>query len=771
MSRCMKGLILCLSVSVFLYLICPKATAQLSYGFPALWNYCPFHTGICPSYQSSQFEWLRGDIIVDNFEYWDSSPLNHGWEAEGPIIQPLSFCWNGSPGITTDLQIASRVLDVYPPASGFLPRPDAKIELWRNLFTPSIYDDDPSFGLDYIEMDSHGVISFDLKLPIDSKPEENFEMDVEGLTASGYHVTARILPEDSDDGDLLKKPLVTDFSETSLEVTVGLPGSYSDGSWHEVWVDLKDSVKKAVDGFEGIAEKEAWYMSSAQRILLSGRMFRLDNIAFRSGFRRGIRYRPYLFDTGPLYVQIFEPYTFIFVADYTGAHIKSRVNGKTREYDSVPDLMLDPENFLFAQDPNDPNDPVYRYYVNELGADPNLFGENDPNVAQTLRLPFFIVDFSLPIFADPNLRFGGSQIDYIKGTATLGWGGTLHDYDGNGIWCFLVEPLSTVPYDGMPTYLPARHTVSNLIKRYGRPYYSPEQVYMLEAALWNAGVSVWPNVATLGYTPQYFDDMILTLEVTEGVNSDVRTIPISVVNSPVENYAPVAQLPIEDAVFYIGEKGESFINFIDPDCFIFSQTYNLNGKIPNTTHVPSNIPGMSIRDDMSCLQWSMTINGLPSYIDGPWLNNLIDQNSGLISFFPIHDGIYEAVVTCSDNHGGKGFGEATIAFAHPYGKDSGQSLVNNSPIIKSAPENIVFLRAGEEVTLSPPDIEVYDPDGNKLFASSNVGDIQRITGDDFMWRFQSHFPGLYRVQIVFYDNRGGSVTMTFSVDVNPWWSY
>ncbi|MGA1789963.1 MAG: hypothetical protein ACMUIM_00635 [bacterium] len=662
---------------------------------------------------------------------------------------------------------------MYRPASIFLlGTPYSKPKLWRRLFTPPASDTDP--GLSYMDMNTHAVVSFDFRAPLGIESLEIFEMDVEGLTASGSHVTVRIIPKDSDDGGSVWSYVVTDFSEESLEVTLSFPKSYLNGSWHPVWIDLDESVKKAVDRFEGITEKGDWYMSRAGRIVLTGRMFRLDNIVFRNtSYRNECLGYPDLFEIGPLYAHLDEPYTYIFVADYSGANIKCHVNGETREYDYVPDLMLDPENFLFAQDPNDPNDPVYRYYVNELGADPNLFGENDPNVAEALGLPFFIVDFNLPVFADPNLRFGGSQADNIKTFETLGWNVQVNGYGASGIQAFLLEPLSTVPFDGMPTYLPARHSVIDLIKTYGRPYYSPEQVLMLEAALWNSGIPVWPNVAALNYTPQYFEDMIVTIEVTDGVYSDVRTFPISVVNYPVENYAPVLQLPIEDPTFYIDEEGEYHINFIDPDCFIFSQAYNLNGEIPATTHVPANTPGMTIRDDMSSMVWNLTINNLPSYQYGPWVyDRRIDQSSGLISFIPTHPDVQDAVVTCSDNRGGVAHGEAIITCTYrSFDKDSGEPLTNHPPIIISSPESSISVRAGEEVILSPSDIEVYDPDGNRLFASSNVGELQRISGNDFMWRFQSHFPGLYRVQIVFYDNRGGSVTMTFSVDVKPWWSY
>ena len=393
-----------------------------------------------------------------------------------------------------------------------------------------------------------------------------------------------------------------------------------------------------------------------------------------------------LFEMGPLYAQIFEPYYYIFAADYTGPKIKALgEEGNIVECSSIFRFMLEPENFFQYGDPNDPNDEVYKYYVNELGADPSLFGENDPNVADALGLPFFIVDFSLPVFADPNLRFGGHQLDSIRDSGTLGWNATVNDYGSNGIQTFLLESLSTDPYDGMPTYLPAYYDAIEAAMLYGRPSFPPQAVQALEAALWNSGISVWPNVAALKYTPQYFEDLIVTIQVTNGVCSDVRTIPISVVNYPVENYAPILQLNTElhnslgseNVIFYVGEMGEYLINFLDPDCFIFSQAYNINGQEPATSHVPSNTPNMTPRDDMSKLVWNMTISGLPSYQYGPWIYvdpwpwpGPINRCTGLIRLVPNDEGVFNVVITCSDNRGGTAFVEANIECIHRRSKTS-----------------------------------------------------------------------------------------------------
>jgi hypothetical protein len=471
---------------------------------------------------------------------------------------------------------------------------------------------------------------------------------------------------------------------------------------------------------------------------------------FRSDYGHGVfDDDPDLFEMGPLYAQIFEPYRYLFIADYNVGVDNLKIT----------DLMLNPANFLLVQDPNDPNDPVVRYWT-DLGADPNKFGEEaDPNLEDLFGRDF-TVDLSLPIFADANLRAGSEAIEEVISAGTLGWNSTVGGYGANGVQAFLLQPLPIYPYDGMPTYLPAYYDAIDAILALGRPYFQPGIVFLLEGALWNAGLTVWPNIAALDFTPMYFEDLIVTIEVTNGVHSDVRTFPLSVVNYPVENYPPVLQLNIEDQIFYVGQPNAYIVNFIDPDCFIFSMS-----PAPATTHVPGFPISGAFRTDMDDLNWGMTINGMTAYQYGPWIETIIDPCTGLISWVPKFEGAYNAVITCSDARGGTAFGEITI-FAVNQG-----TWLNHPPIILARPTQPVVIKAGEEFLMHHPIIAVEDPDGDEIYASCNIGSCGRLTDGSFVWRFQSNFPGSYLVEIIFYDIRGGYAILDFFLDVKPWWTY
>jgi hypothetical protein len=508
-------------------------------------------------------------------------------------------------------------------------------------------------------------------------------------------------------------------------------------------------------------------------------MFRLDNLFFRicpAGHR--ILDYPDLFEMGPLYAQLFEPYRYLFIADYAGASIVAHdIEGHEQECEHITDLMLNLGNFIFyGGEPDDPNDPFVAYWT-EMGADPNLFG--DPNGALGLDTDVFpegfVVDPTLPIFADPDLRWNidpntnetvaGEDLQCILNSGTLGYNLTVNSYGANAIQTVgALNPLPIFPYDGMPTYLPAYYAAIDCIKTFGKPFFDPISVFFLEGALWNARVPLWPMIASLDFTPYYFEDLILTIEVTNGVHSDVRTFPLSVVNYPVENYPPVLQLDIDDQLFYVGEIGEYIVNFIDPDCFIFSLAAQ-QGIQPATTHLPGIPLNQNFRNDMAGMYWNVTINGLPNYQYGPWIESIIQPSSGLISWIPKFEGAYDTVVTCTDARGGTGFGEITI-FAVQRG-----TWLNHPPIILGGPTQPVVMKAGEEFILHTPNFAVEDPDGDAIYASCNIGTCGRGPNGDFIWKFQSNFPGSYVVEIIFYDIRGGYAIMEFFLDVKPWWSY
>lgn len=469
---------------------------------------------------------------------------------------------------------------------------------------------------------------------------------------------------------------------------------------------------------------------------------------------------PDLFEMGPLYAQIFEPYRYLFVADLTGTAFKSNVNGETFECSSVMDLMLNPDNFLLAQDPKDPNDPVVKYWT-DLGADPNLFGENDPNIAGLFDRDQFIVDLGLPIFADQNLRFKGSQAELIKSSGTLDWFSTVGGYGANGIKPFLLQPLEVYPYDGMPTYLPAYYRAIDVIKTSGKPYYSPELVFLLEGALWNSNITAWPNIAALEFTPQYFEDIIVTIEVTNGMNSDARTFPISVVEYPVENYPPVLQLDIEDQTFYVGKVNEYLINFIDPDCFIFCKSPD-----PKTSHVPGFPISEDFRTDMDELCRGLTLNYIDHDYCGPWVEDgptygLINPSTGLIRWSPEFKGIYEAVITCSDARGGTVFGEITIECIYPPQKNT----YYQTPI---SPALYLFPFLTGSPLVSPGSM-VYQPYGLFGHVYTHSRDVLKMM---YLPGFPLFYQGVSGIQYFFHNESRNAFNGTdLLIGDMPWWAY
>jgi len=781
MKSVMKTLIVCVVVASVMVMSGTAAVAQVGFGFPPLWSSPTFSTQPMqvPTWEDPFLG--EGDILIDNFEYWDS-PYNHGWRQSEPAYPTYGFGMGYATIFNTilDLQEGSRVLDVYRPASVFLiGTPYEKHMILHGLSSPpSAIDQD---GENFINLNKNPVLSFQFRAPLGIEKWDIFELIVTGYTGASIpnNITVRFLPlqpnagaclgpVNSTDGMYGYQAAVTGFQNSSgttagsIEVTVFLGRGLLDGSWHVVWIDLREAVKAGVDVFSdiGTSERSDWYMVQADAILITGQMFRLDNLMFRADEGHDLLDYPDLFEMGPLYAQIFEPYRFLFFADYAGAHIATHdVDEHKTESDHISDLMLNPANFILTEDPNDPNDTVVKYWT-DLGADPNLFGKNDPTIAALFKREQFVVDLSLPIFADPNMRFGGNTAKALIAQGTLGWNPTVGGHGANGVQAFLLQPLPVYPYDGMPTYFPSYYAAMDVIKAYGKPFYRPELVFILEGALWNAGMTVWPNIAALDYTPMYFEDLIVTIEVTNGVHSDVRTFPISVVNYPVENYPPVVQLEINDQIFYVGELGEYIVNFIDPDCFIFSMA-----QPAATTHTPGYPLSTNFRTDMEGLVWNMTINGLPNYQYGPWIEQIINPGSGLIGWTPKFEGAYNTVITCRDARSALGFGEITI-FAVNRG-----TWLNHPPIILGGPTQPVVIKAGEEFILHAPNFSVEDPDGDQLYASCNIGSCGRAPDDSFIWTFQTNFPGSYMVEIVFYDIRGGYAIMELFLDVKPWWSY
>ena len=191
------------------------------------------------------------------------------------------------------------------------------------------------------------------------------------------------------------------------------------------------------------------------------------------------------------------------------------------------------------------------------------------------------------------------------------------------------------------------------------------------------------------------------------------------------------------------------------------------GGTPATTHVPGwpiNDWGQ-IRTDQDSIVYNMTLNGMPNYQYGPWIEQIIDPCSGLISWVPKFEGLYTALITGTDSRGYTGFEDFPLLVVNK------GTWLNHPPFITGCPTRPVVVKAGEEVMIGSPDFIVTDPDGDQLYASWNIGSVGRTADGAFMWTFQSNFPGTYTVEVIFYDIRGGYAIMKLLLDVKPWWSY
>jgi len=813
----MKGMMKILAMPIAAVIMAAFITSMaVAQGNPPLWHFPDF------TYQPLMVPALSqtgGTVLIDNFEYWDS-PYNHGWMQLEPSYPVYGFGLGYATVFQTvlDLQEGSRVLDARRPSSIFLlGTPYQKHYIVRSLLDVGgiILDSnlaDPPHTLPYTD-----ALSFKFRAPMGIEHWDIFEFVLRGTT-TGHPVTGnsglaqspgscqpvvydfeiRILPVNAacgipcvnnssthNFGEPYSKLIQAGSSNSPMVIESDIGRGFLDGTWHITTLDLHLLVEKAFEN-EGLNLPNEWRLSRVTQIMIGGWMFRVDNIMFKDHVHEKID-TPDLFEVGPRYAQIFEPYRYLFIADYAGNVLKK---GNITA-DRIIDLLIDSGHFL-----TDPDD-IRTAWVSDLTAlsidtnyaDPNssLYGQANSTLTELMgRGIDFIIDINLPVFSDANFRIKGSEVNNMQMQGSLQWNATIGGFGANGIQTVstsnpqfsAIQPLPINPYDGMPTYIPAYYSAIDAIlattrglagNSFGKSHYGPLECYTLESALWNSGIFYWPNITYMDYTPYVFEDLIISVEVTNGVHNDVMTFPISVINYPVENYPPIVQIDIDDQIFHIGRPNPEndnmyAITFVDPDCFIFSLANPAStGTVPATTHVPM---GMGpIRTDQDNLTYKMTLNGLRSLQYGPWLEQTINPQSGLIHFIPQFEGAFDVFITCTDDRGASGNGAITIFAITP------GTWLNHPPIISGGPTNPVVLRAGEEYELHAPLFNVFDPDGDELYASCNIGSCGRCLDGAFIWNFQSNFPGYYDVEIIFYDIRGGYAILWFPVIVKPWWSF
>jgi hypothetical protein len=672
-------------------------------------------------------------------------------------------------GVVWDTVQGNRVLDVYSPASIFLLGHDyERAEIYYDLQEHFVES-----GLPGIDLRDTPILSFKFRAPLAIELWDIFNCEVVCLTEKGHPVTIRIRPlqpASSPCPDCDYCSTITKFednvSHPSMNIHVDIGRNFLDGTWHVIWLNLPEIVQCALERYVGLSvvEKANWQVVRAGRVIISGRMFRFDDLVFRKRdySRYSRRISVDVFESGHLYAQLFEPYRYLLMADYEADDPISNVNK----------FLMDPNNFIYdpnrirsvwisdllALDPNyhpiNPESPFYDpdYTDRWLPGDPN-FGTPDPIAENYLRKGFYI-DITLPLFSDPNLRMGGSRSVDLRRHGHLGWNVTLNDFGSKGVQAFLVQPLPVDPYDGMPTYMVNRYSALEAIDLFGKAHFDPKQSFTLESAMWNVGVLLWPH-----YTPYYFENLVVALQIANQNKIEKLTFTITTVNYPVENYSPQPQARIFPRFFKVGQESQCTIVYIDPDCLIFSMA-QFYGRSPATTHLPM-LPGNKIRTDQDKLVFHIHIEDLPYYKYGPWIDSDMDHFSGICRLTPKFEGLLHFINSCTDP-----FGATSISTRDIYCINPG-TWYNHSPIVTSFPTP-KKIKAGEEIILNA---RAIDPDGDYVYASCNIGSIGMVASGDSIWTFQTNFPGLYILEIIFFDMRGGYTSRDASIQVVPWWSY
>ncbi|MEW5803518.1 MAG: hypothetical protein AB1847_15605 [bacterium] len=234
--------------------------------------------------------------------------------------------------------------------------------------------------------------------------------------------------------------------------------------------------------------------------------------------------------------------------------------------------------------------------------------------------------------------------------------------------------------------------------------------------------------AIVRFTPQVFEDLIVAVTVSDGYTNDTTMFPLSVVNYPVQNHPPVIQRSGMLSRF-VAHVGETFTYRVK----VFDKDYDQ-------------------------LTYSATINGLPNYQYGPWLESIIDPHTGLIKITPRFEGFFQITVTVRDTKGAIAQATWDLTVANP------GSWLNHPPVRVVNVPSPQIVRAGELYTVAT---SLVDPDGDDLYYSTNIGSVT----PDGTFSFLTYFPGQYSISIVAYDFQGGYAYQNFLLDVQPWWSY
>ncbi|MEW6382266.1 MAG: hypothetical protein AB1611_22100 [bacterium] len=695
----------------------------------------------------------RGDVLVDNFEYWDS-PRNHGWTASEPPY-PVWGAGIGYGSLRTliDSRIISRVLDVEMPYSVFLPMNGWQLQIQKAI-------KDPDTGQEGVQAN---VLWVSIRAPLEIEQFAQWRLIVVGTTRSkaesdpdreNYPFAISFTPVGMDGQtglDMVRAGTIDfrnsqDTNPAMIQVPMGR--NYQDGSWHTLKADLSAIVNRA-------SQDPDLVLGKVNRIIICGNKYRLDNIWLMKDTVPIEGEPPYFFKIGPQFVQLFSPF----------------------------------EYYCYARDP----DLAYRVFLDIWQNEYEMGGgsEPDPNYVRKLT-DIFIRSaqdeghsghISDPEQIDP-------ARDRLFWTATVGgWGAhgapasllsevpiANRDSNADGIadYCdpniiALIPQLWLSPYKPCMVDLPTPYDPALIardperISDYdpetiphlkpgtgGVRIYHPKAVAAYGNYLLGLGFKTWPDIARLFFVPQVMEDLVVTVRVQDAHGrTDLETFPLSVTNYPVTNYPPKMENVDEQAVA-VGEVYRYQMVATDQDWFS---------------------PDGSFTADQLNLTWSATISGLPSYQYGPWSESIINPHTGEITFTPQFEGVAHVRVQVTDSRGLSATSHIGILCTSP------GTWLNHSPYIMgdfndAAP---LVIKAGQLFILGPPMLDFHDPDGDELYYSCNIGSIILDKDDDGIarayWTFQTNLPGFYFVEITAFDPRGGWTQSVFPIDVQPWWAY
>ncbi|MEW5802406.1 MAG: hypothetical protein AB1847_09915 [bacterium] len=744
---------------------------------------------------------VGGTIVLDNFQYWNS-PRDQGWKA----YEPAYPIWGAGIGLgiyetVVDFQEGSRVLEVHSNPSVFLP-------MGGNQYMPFTITKDANY-FDAGNEARKGIpgafstMSLNLRAPLSVEWFDTFRVIVR------VRVIADVTPSasgmiDIGGGDLREVPLgaddicgtpvalgladiiyypretqvgctpdngparitkvdqptirpaapATGFVHGSPEVNVYTPNGefiaagangevaqpsrvwvalgreFQDGSWHMIMEDLDDIIAALSNNAEHIFEIVS--------VTVRGNQYRMDDLMFTAPAASiANNNAPYLFRIGPVYGQLFNvnQTRYVFAEDIDLLWLFSD-QALLIKAQNDPDLTQQlsglPAGCRLAQrlqTVNPANPPDFPFIEDATGLTPGQAGFDaatamfvnpvvTPAPAAGAQSPALF-----PAGGAPSLTFKFTVGDALGSVSSMGQPVPLPA---------TVADVTQAYMRSMPPQLPAMDVATRAWVSNNGAAAVGNPMYALVCAMVNSGYRVWPTIQMLRPSAgQVFEDLIVTCRV-EDINgvADMETFPVSVVNYPVTNLPPLIE-QLEDKFFPTNETSVYQITATDPD----------------------------FADMANGLTYKATLNGLPNYQYGPWMEQIINPITGTISLTPQFEGALTCTITVTDPRGAQAVGYFNIFCI------GGGTWLNHPPAVLEIIESPQVVKAGQAFIIS--DLRIADPDGQQLYYSCNIGAV----GRNGIYRFQSEFPGEYLVQITAYDNNGAAVTQQFVLQVLPFWSY